>query len=207
MIGFYQHRDSKLHMTPAVVKLVLLLVTGTGLFFINKLLWLVLALLAVLGLYRMARLDLRDIWAHLYPACWLLVFVFAGQLIFNHWTYGIEVVLRLSVLILLASLVTLTTRTSEMMAVIVRVLYPLSLLGVPTDKVGLMLMLTVRYIPLLFHHFSELREAQKARGVKPGMLSLVLPLLVRALRLADQLSEAIEARAYNSQFSNRKQDN
>jgi biotin transport system permease protein len=39
-----------------------------------------------------------------------------------------------------------------------------------------------------------IREAQRARGLDRSLVALVVPLLIRGLRSADALTEAIEAR-------------
>lgn len=191
----------------------LLLLLGTMLFFISSLPVLAGCLLLTVALYRVADIDARTLWTHFYPVAWLLLFVFVGQIIFNHWSSALAVVLRLIVLVLLATLVTLTTRTSDMMDTIVVVLRPVlsrggrdkkgrglfsTRLDLSPEKLSLMLMLTIRYIPMLFQQYMELRNAQRARGVNPGSVTLILPLLIRALRLTDQLAEAIDARAYES---------
>jgi biotin transport system permease protein len=102
--------------------------------------------------------------------------------------------LRLVTVILLAMLVTLTTRVSEMVHVIERALSPLERLGVQTGKVSLAISMTLRFIPLLIQVGNEVREAQRARGLERNMLALAVPMLVRALRTAEQTAEAIDAR-------------
>lgn len=198
MIGLYQHRDTFIHHLPAGLKMGVLLLASTLLFFVSSVAVLTLCLLLVILLYRIAKIRVRELWNQIYPVAWVLIFVFLGQLVFNHWSTAFEVVVRLFALVLLAALVTLTTRTSDMMDTIVYALRPLALLGFNPEKISLMLMLTVRYIPLLFQHYTDLRDAQRARGIDPGSLSLIVPLLIRALRLTDQLAEAIDARAYES---------
>lgn len=203
MIGLYTHRESWLHRRSARVKCLALLIAGSCLFFINNILLLLFATITVLVLYRSAKLDFADITAQLKPALFLLALVFIGQIVFHNWMLALAVVLRLCCLILLANLISLTTRASDMMDVIVSALKPLALLNININNVGLVLTLTWRYIPLLFAQYGELREARLARGLKPGTLSLLGPLLIRSLRLSDQLAEAIEARAFD--FRSRQQ--
>jgi biotin transport system permease protein len=60
-----------------------------------------------------------------------------------------------------------------------------------------MLSLALRFIPLLFEKFQEIREAQRARGLDRNLLALLMPLLIKTLRMAGDLTDAIEARGYD----------
>lgn len=153
------------------------------------------ALLGTLLLYPAAGLAPRLAVAQLRPAMWALVILFAAQ----SWFAGVEpaatAVLRLAALILLASLVTLTTRVSALVDTLQWALEPLRPLGVDPAKVGLAISLAVRFIPALAAVLEEVREAQRARGVERGALSLAVPMVVRTLKMADEIAEAIDARS------------
>jgi biotin transport system permease protein len=61
-------------------------------------------------------------------------------------------------------------------------------------RVGLLLNLAIRCVPLVIELASEVRDAQRARGLESSPRALVVPLLVRTLRRADELGEALAAR-------------
>ena len=105
------------------------------------------------------------------------------------------VVLRCAALILAAGLVTLTTRTADLVAVIERGLSPLSRLGLDVVKVSLAISLTIRFIPTIGQIAADVREAQVARGRRPSPLTLVVPVIIRLLKMADEIAEAIDARS------------
>jgi biotin transport system permease protein len=98
------------------------------------------------------------------------------------------------VLVLLAALVTLTTRTTAMVDAIVTACRPLRRLGVDAERVGLMLALGVRSVPVVVGLAEEVREAQLARGLGASPRAFAVPLIVRSLRHADALGEALVAR-------------
>lgn len=198
MIGLYQHRNSVVHRVPPASKLALLLLAGTGLFFLHRLPLLCAALTGIVFLFPLAQLSLRVLWGQLKPAAVMLLCVFAVQWIFAGYYLALESVLRLAALLLLAAWVTLSTRSSDLIDALLFVLRPLEYFSVKTDKIALLLSLTVTYIPLLFNHYQQLREAQRARCMEPTVLTLVLPLLIQVLKLADNLAEAIDARAFNT---------
>lgn len=197
MIGLYIARESPLHRLPARFKLLTLFIFGVAVFLIRD--WMVLlALLAgTLALFAAARLGGRVIWAQLRPALALLLFFFVLQAVTVGWQAGLVTVLRFGVMILLASLVTLTTRVSDLLAALERVIQPLAYFGVNPAKVSLAISLAIRFIPVVGQVVSEVREAQQARGIEKNMLALAVPVVVRTLKMADDVADAIDARSFD----------
>jgi biotin transport system permease protein len=111
---------------------------------------------------------------------------------------GAVTVLRLLALVLAAAVVTATTRVTEMVTVIERVCAPLRLVGIRPARIGLVLAMALRFIPLLAERADRIREAQAARGGSiqglRGLRTMVVPLLVQVLQLAHTVSEALDAR-------------
>ncbi|MEO0407703.1 MAG: energy-coupling factor transporter transmembrane protein EcfT [Cyanobacteria bacterium P01_A01_bin.135] len=200
MLGLYVDRPSPVHRLPAGFKLLVLAVAGIGLFWLRSPAGLLAMLALLLGAIALARLPLRLVLGQLKPLLPLL-----GAILLLHgwttsWGTGGVVVLRFVVLLLLATLVSMTTTVSAMMAVLERWLPPfnplLRRLGLSADSVALLLVLAIRFIPVLLAQVQEIQAAQWARGVSRSALTLWMPLLVKTLRLADQVTEALNARGY-----------
>ncbi len=196
-LGLYVHRDSPLHRLPAGAKLVVLFAAGIAVFMVSNPLWLLPVPGAVIGLFVVGRVPIREALRQLRPAAVLIVIIFLVHGYFTSWTLGALVVLRFAILLVLAVLVTFTTRVSDMIDTLERALAPLAPLGVNPEKVSLTMSLALRFIPLLFDRFTEIREAQRARGLDRNIFALLMPLLIRTLRMANDLTEAIEARGYD----------
>lgn len=193
-IGVYRPGSSLVHRAPAGAKLALLVVAGAAAFLVDTLPVLAAALVAVLACYAMAGLGARAVGAQLRPVVWLLL-AFAGlHTVVSGWHAALLVVGVVAVLVLLAGLVSATTRTTELVDVVVRVLHPLRPIGVDPDRVGLLLGLSVRAVPVVAGLAGEVREAQRARGVRVDVRTFGAPFLIRSLRHADALSEALRAR-------------
>ncbi|MFH1806503.1 MAG: energy-coupling factor transporter transmembrane protein EcfT [Pseudomonadota bacterium] len=196
--GLYIAGHSALHRVAAGGKILALMVLGTGVFLIAD--WPVLAavLMAVLVLYPLSGFGLRILWAQAKPMIWLLVLFFAVQLWLNDWQAGLVVVLRLSAIVLFAALVTLTTKTSAMLVALERAMGPLRRLGVNPQKVSLAFSLVLRFIPVIAQVASEIRDAQRARGLDKSILALIVPLIIRTLKMADDVADAIDARSFDA---------
>ena len=105
--------------------------------------------------------------------------------------------LRLLALLLLAVLVTLTTRPSDIVAAIERALSPFDR-WIAVEKVSLAISLALRFIPVLARMAAETREAQWARGGERSVLAVLAPLIIQTLKMADQVAEALEARGFGT---------
>ena len=68
---------------------------------------------------------------------------------------------------------------------------------IDADRVGLALALAIRCVPLLAELVREVMEARKARGAEGSILALAVPVIVRALRTAEHLGEALTARGFD----------
>jgi len=188
---------SPVHRLGAGMKTIALLVACTAIFLIDRVAVAGLVLAGVLLLYRVAGLEMRLAFAQLRPALWVLALLLAVQVLLDHWTTGVLVAIRLAALLLLASLLTLTTRSSDLIDAIGRGLSPLAAIGVNPGKVGLAISLALRFIPVLAVITVEVREAQRTRGLEGSVLAVAVPVVVRTLKMADDIAAAIEARSYD----------
>jgi biotin transport system permease protein len=185
---------SPLHRLGAGTKLLALVAAGVALA-IWRAPWQVgLALALVLLGYAVARLPLRVLLRQVAGLAWVAVPLLAVQWVLASWQTGVGVVGSFVSLVLLAGLVTLTTRTTAMVDVIVRACGWLRRLGVDPERVGLMLALGIRSVHVVLGLAQDVREAQHARGLRASPRAFAVPLIVRSLRHADRLGEALSAR-------------
>lgn len=199
MLGLYLHRESVIHRLPAGAKLGgLLLVTVLVLVLPGG--WGALAAgLIGAAVLVAARLPARRVLAELRAPVLMLTLLFGFQALLagGGWEETAVAVARFAALILLATLVTLTTRVMDMVDLFERLFGLLRPVGVNPAKLALMLALTIRFIPLLGEQVREVRMAQRARGVERNIAALFVPLLVKILTMADDLTAALEARGYD----------
>ncbi|MEV0246346.1 energy-coupling factor transporter transmembrane protein EcfT [Nocardia sp. NPDC050712] len=195
MIGLYRPGTSPLHRLPAGLKLLLLLaaIVGATVFAHNPL-HIGVAAVLVAVLFAVARIPFGVAMAQLRPAVWMLLIIAAFQLLLTSPARAIVVCGLLLLSIALAALFTLTTRVTDMLDALTRALHPLRRFGLDPDRLGLLLALAIRCSPLLTTIVHEVAEARRARGLHWSMTALITPALVRALRTADALGEALAAR-------------
>ena len=152
------------------------------------------ALAVVLTCYLLAGLSLGTAWRQVRPLVWIVGFVAVFHVVLSGWERAAVFVGVIVSLVLLAALVTLTTRTTDMVEAVVRALGPFHRLGVSPDRVGLLLALGIRSVPVVVGLAEEVRDAQRARGLSASPRAFAVPLIVRSLRHADALGDALVAR-------------
>ncbi len=114
--------------------------------------------------------------------------------------------LRLIMLIIGSSLLTLTTSPIDLTDAIERLLKPLERIKVPAHEIAMMMTIALRFIPILLEETDKIMKAQMARGADfesgglikkaKSLVPLLVPLFISAFRRADDLALAMEARCY-----------
>lgn len=134
------------------------------------------------------------------------------------WSYGflkityegvylaLFMVLRLVLLIIGTSILTLTTSPIALTDAIERLLSPFKKIGVPAHELAMMMTIALRFIPTLIDETDKIIKAQSARGVDfesgnivrraKAMIPILIPLFIGAFRRADELATAMECRCY-----------
>ena len=113
---------------------------------------------------------------------------------------------RLSLLIIGSSFMTLTTTPNNLTDGLERLLKPLQKLRVPVHEIAMMMSIALRFIPILLEETDKIMKAQTARGASfdegnllqraKNMVPLLVPLFISAFRRANDLAMAMEARCY-----------
>ncbi len=193
----YINRDSLLHRMQASKKLLLLCVFGSLIFLFDNLIVLTISLIIIGFLYKIANIPIKYVMLQLKPLLLFSILIFIFQFWFSGYFIAITVVTRIFVLVLLALLVTFTTKMSAMVATIENALMPFQRFGVSPQKVSLAISLAIRLIPLIIAVGKQVQEAQKTRGLDKSFLAVIVPTIIQSLKMADNIADAIDARSFD----------
>lgn len=195
MFATYQPGNSPLHRLSAGWKILLVCALIVAISVMVREPWQVLPALALAAaLYALGRIRPRAAWDQVRPVLPMLIAILALQWIVADLDTALRVTGSLLVAVAVAGLVALTTRVSDMLDAVTRAAQPLRHVGVSPDRVALVLVLTIRAIPLLARQLRQVTEARKARGLGMSIRALVVPTVLGALTTADQLGDALAAR-------------
>ena len=119
---------------------------------------------------------------------------------------GIRIFFRLVMLVVIASLMTLTTTPMALTDGLERLMSPLKRLHLPVHEISMMMSIALRFIPTLLEETERIMKAQASRGAEfdtgnlfrrvRSFVPVLVPLFVSAFKRADELAEAMESRGY-----------
>ncbi|XEY14179.1 energy-coupling factor transporter transmembrane component T [Fervidobacterium thailandense] len=160
----------------------------------------------LLALMLLSKIKLR-VYLRSLKSVWFLL---AFAVIVQYWLSGpneaLYIALRLALIFLYASVLTFTTPPLLLARGIVELLRLFRVKEETREDFGMMLAISIRFIPVLLDEADRIIKAQTARGARyteKGLAnkltlitSIVVPLLVSSLRKAEELSLALMARKY-----------
>ena len=222
-LASYHPGTSPIHRLDARVKSVALIVLMACSFLVTTPSQLTLALCGLLVLVAASRVGARSVARASMPivpfalvvAVFNLLVVSGGTRLvalgaLEIWSFGAWAAIlyasRLLVAVALGALLLLTTTPTALTDAFESLLAPLSRLGVPAHELSMVLSLALRFVPLLSSEAHSIIDAQAARG---GLLTeggvatrlhtlaaVLVPVFAGALRHAQNLSRALDARCY-----------
>lgn len=119
---------------------------------------------------------------------------------------GIFFVLRILLIVMLTSILTMTTSTTDINLGLEWLMHPLAVIKIPVSEIAMMLSLTLRFIPTLLIETEKIMKAQASRGIDfdegnfiekiKQIVTLLIPMFFISITRAEDLSNAMEARGY-----------
>ncbi len=187
MISFYRPGASPLHRLSVGWKLLFLTIALLAIASYGKnLVGSIVEVIAVIGLYQLAGIGVSEFLKQLWRIKLLVAVVLLPQLIFNGLVQGAYNSVAVIVGVLLATLMSLTTKTADLVDLLQRI--------TRSRSFALMIALSINSIALVLGFSNSITEASLARGVKPNPVRQVATLFVVSLRYADDYAEALAAR-------------
>lgn len=194
MKSLYSEERRWLHHVPAGLKFLVLALAGTALFLTQRIEWLALGALAAAGVFASLGRGAHAVRRLLPPLGIAIALVAAFHALMGQAQLGLASALRLSSMALLGFAVSASTRPSECLDLIERLLQPLARFGVRPDEVALRVALMLRFIDQFFGLWQKLDESHRLRTGRGGGLRLLGPLAIQLLLAARRVSDALQLR-------------
>lgn len=222
-LGQYYPEQSVVHRLDARTKILGTLLYIIEVFLVNSFAGFGLVILALGILIGISRVPVRFIFKGLKAVVFIILltfvlnlFMFDGTVLW-HWKFltityeglyrSCFMALRLILLIIGTSMLTLTTKPMELTDGLEKLLKPFNRLGLPSHEIALMMSIALRFIPTLLEETDKIMKAQQARGADfesgnlmqrvKSMIPILIPLFVGSFRIAQDLALAMEARCYH----------
>ncbi len=128
--------------------------------------------------------------------------------------FSLRTIVRLIMILISSSLLTLTTTPIALTDAIERMLKPLGRVGVPYHDIAMIMTIALRFIPTLADELDKIMKAQISRGSNfetgnlvqkaKSLLPVLVPLFISSFRRADELAMAMESRCYRGDVNRTK---
>lgn len=224
-IGQYLPGETVIHRLDPRVKILVTMFLMVCLFLIRSFVFLGAIALFLIFIIGAAHIPpkilirgLRPMVVIIVVALFFNVFFTQGETVLWEWgvikltleglRYAGFMLLRILLLVIGTSLMTLTTSPIQLTDGLEKLMNPWKRFGFPAGEIAMMMTIALRFIPLLIGEADKIMKAQKARGADfdtgsifqraKNMLPILIPLFVNALKRADELALAMEARCYRS---------
>lgn len=221
-IGQFFPGSSVIHRLDPRVKIIATLLFIIELFIVDNFLGFAIAGVCLGIVIAVSGVPLGYIVRGLKPIIIILLFTFTLNMfmIDGHiiWQWGflkltmeglrtaVFMAIRLVLLIIGSSMLTLCTRPLSLTDGIERLLSPFKKIGIPAHEIAMMMTIALRFIPTLLEETDKIMKAQQARGADfetgnliqraKSLIPILVPLFVSAFRIAQDLAMAMEARCY-----------
>ena len=223
-LGQYFPGASAIHRLDPRNKVLLTLAYIVAIFLVKGFFGYALAAALVYACCRLSGIPVRYLARGLRPLRVILLFTAvlnlftsgSGRIMFQVWfiqatwqglSNAIFYTLRLTLLVLGSSLLTLTTSPIALTDALERLLSPLRAVKFPAHELAMMMTIALRMIPTLLEETDKIMKAQSARGADfesgnllrraKAMIPLLVPLFISAFRRAEDLAVAMECRCYH----------
>lgn len=233
-LGKYFSAESLIHdldprfklITTFSMMIMLFLIKSPSLFLIFNIFIFIIIYLSKIPLLYVLK-GIRPIAFFLLITISINMFFTPGEVIFSAFSFieitreGLEyafiMTYRLILLITSSSIMTYTTRPTDLTFAMEYMLKPLKIFKLPVNDLAMMMSLSIRFIPTLLDETNKIIKAQTARGARfdsknlfkkaKSYLPILIPIFVSALRRATDLANAMESRSYRgSDFRTRMKE-
>ncbi len=221
-LGQYYQTDSVIHRMDPRVKLLGTVVFVVSLFLSDYFLGYSVAIVFLAICIKLSKVPFKYMVRGMKTIAFLLVITVLCNLFFTsgvpavsfgRFSISVEgikmsimMALRLSLLIIGSSIMTLTTTPNHLTDGMEKGLSPFKKIKVPVHEISMMMSIALRFIPILLEETDKIMKAQIARGADfetgglikraKALVPLMVPLFIAAFRRANDLALAMEARCY-----------
>ena len=223
-LGQYYPGESAIHRLDPRVKIIATIAYIVALFIADNFIGMLTAAIAVFICVKISRVPFKFILRGLKPILFIIIFTFILNMFMTKGEplvvliFGLTITkeglrlavfmaIRLILLIISSSLLTLTTKPISLTDGIESMLRPLKKIGVPAHELAMMMTIALRFIPTLLEETDKIMKAQQARGADfetgsifhraKNLIPILVPLFISAFRIAQELAMAMEARCYS----------
>lgn len=182
----------------AIFKLIGVFITSLTVFCIHKIDVLTLLVIILSFILWLSDVTWQQIKNFVITGAFTACFVLIPHLISRTIETGFIIGLQIVFLMLISCLLVTTSNEIDLISAFEKLISPLKFFRINVDKLIFSLVLCLRFITLTKVQYDKIRCVQKARGLDRNIFALLIPLLIKIFRAADNMIEALIAKGFES---------
>ncbi len=222
-LGLYEYKKSLVHDSSSFIKLICFILLIISVIKTNSIYLYLLWILLLFIMVKVSKCDYKTLIDSIFKVKWFYIVILLMNFCFfssdnTYFTFyiftpsylglmqGINVVSRMIILIVLASILASSTTPIDITKGIGMLLYPLQFVGINVYEISMIVSISISFIPILFEEADDIRKAQMARGAKldsknliekgKSFIPFIVPVFISAFKRADDLANALVSRGY-----------
>lgn len=222
-LGQYYGSNSIIHKLDPRTKIIATFLYVIELFIVDNFIGFLISGISIFAVIKISKVHVSFIFRGLKVLFFILIFTLVVNIFMVDgkvlWHMGFLTItyegiyralfmaVRLILLIIGSSLMTLTTKPMELTDGIEKLLKPIDKLGASSHDIAMMMTIALRFIPTLTGETDKIIKAQEARCADfesgnlvrraKNLIPILIPLFISSFRIAQELAFAMEARCYN----------
>lgn len=207
----YIKTNSIIHKINPLNKLLTLIILTLIVLNSNNIIFHIIIILYLFILMLLSKIKIKKYLKSIKSIIYLLIAIFIINAIckLDIITNTINV-FRILEIFLYSSLIMITTPTNELIYGLDKILLPLKILKINTNKIILILTMAIKFIPIVIDQINSILKYLQSKKIRKNKIlilsAITIPTINLLLRKADLLSEELELKLYDYNIKIEKQE-
>lgn len=198
----YIETNSLIHKINPLNKLLTLIIFTILILNINNIYFHIIIILYLCILIKLSKIEINKYLKSIKTILYLLISVFIINIIFkvNIITTLINI-FRIVEIVIYSSLIMMTTKTNQLIYGLDKILLPLKIFKINTNKIIFILTMAIKFIPIVIEQINTILKGLISKGIRKNKIlvlsAIIIPTINLLLRKTDLLSDELELKLYN----------
>lgn len=181
----------------------LFLIYTIGIFFIDKYILLIIVLVINLAITIISKINIKDEIKNIFKLLPFILFTGIINLIFVNFKFAILLSVRLILVCNISYIYSKTISYMEFSEIIEKIVYPFKIFKINPKDIGLMITISLSFIPIMKDEIKETKNVLNAKGIYPSNINLIKnaslifkPFFISILQRINEVEMSLKAKGY-----------
>lgn len=208
VIGKYYNNNSIIHKINPFIKLLLTLIYIIFIMLVENLYAYVILTIFLVIFILFTKVPLKQYYKSIKGLYILILSIIIINIVFKtQYTNIILMIMKLLLILMYTSILTMTTTTLELTKALEQLLYPIKYIGINIYRLSFIITLSINFIPSILNQVNKILISLKIKGINYKkqnlrnklliLKAIILPTFNLSLKTADNMADILDIRLYN----------